>query len=95
MNDYEYYYGDGTINAFSGTNIKDPEAIKFINSIKSRRFRQIIRHKFETESYFNYYTLNNFKEDFKKYLNDKNNNYYFLPGLNDRYEDILKKLLNI
>ena len=88
MNDY-------IINAWSDTNIKDKDAVAFINSIKSLKLRRIVRNHFENECYFINYTLKMFKEDFKEYLKDETNHRYFLPGLNDRTENILKKLLNI
>lgn len=95
MNDFEYYYGDGKITPFCDTNIKDQRAIKFINSIKSRKLRQIVRDHFEKECFMRVYRYTDFRNEFIKYLNDSNNMYYFLPGLNDRYENILKLLLDV
>ena len=83
------------IDRWSDTNIKDQRAKSFINSIKSDYLRAIVRKHFEKECYFRLYTLEDFKKEFQDYLNDREAKYYFLPGLNDHYEDILKKLLGI
>ena len=91
--DYVYNYLEEEITIWSDTCIKDKKAREFINNIKSRRLRGIIKNHFEHECFLRHYTLKDFEEEFVKYLNDKSAKYYFLPGLNDKYEDILKKLL--
>ena len=85
------------IDFWSDTKIRDKKAIEFINNIKSLKLRSIVRNHFETQCslYDQWYSLEDFKNNFKSYLGGKNNNYYFLSGLNDHYEDILKKLLGI
>lgn len=88
-------YLSSKIDAWSDTNIRDQETKDFINSINSKYLRCVIRKHFEHECYFRYYNLDDFKKEFIEYLNDKEVKHYFLPGLNDHYEDILKKLLNI
>ena len=85
----------GKIDRWSDTNISDKDAKDFINNIKSDTLRGIVRNHFEHECYNGLYTLNDFKRDFKKYLKDKDRKHYFLPGLNDRYENILKMLLRL
>ena len=83
------------IDFWTETNIKDKKTIEFINNIKSRRLKGIVRKHFEHECYFKHYTLQDFRKEFIDYLNDKEAKYYFLPGLNDHYEDILKYLLKV
>ena len=89
-----YEFGD-KINIWSDTNIKDQRAKEFLNNIKSDYLRSIVRKHFERECYFRLYTLEDFRNEFLKYLKNKETNYYFLPGLNDHYEEILKVLLHI
>ena len=88
-------YLSSKIDAWSNTSIRDQKTKDFINSINSKYLRSIIREHFEHECYFRYYNIDDFKKEFIEYLNDKSINHYFLPGLNDHYEDILKKLLGI
>ena len=85
------------IDCFTDTNIRDRKTIEFINNIKSLRLKSIVRNYFEYKCGMidSWYSVEKFKEEFIKYLNDKNTTYYFLPGLNEHYEDILKKLLKI
>ena len=86
---------DYRITAWSDTCIKDQDAIDFINKIQSMKLRRIIREHFESECYNHPYNLKKFKEEFIEYLSKEDIHHYFLPGLNDRLEDILKKLLYI
>lgn len=83
------------ITQWSDTNIEDQRAKEFINNIKADYLRSIVRKHFEHECYFKFYTLKHFRKDFIDYLKDKERKYYFLPGLNNHYEDILKMLLKI
>lgn len=85
------------ITKYSDTAIKDQKVIDFINNIKSVHLRSIVRNHFEHECEMinSYYSLDNFKEDFTSYLNNKEAKYYFLPGLDSHYESILKKLLGL
>lgn len=85
------------IDHFADTSIRDKKVIEFINNIKCLRLKSIVRNHFEYKCNMinEWYSVENFKEEFIKYLNNKDAKYYFLPGLNDHYEDILKKLLKI
>ena len=85
------------IDRWTYTDIRDKDTIEFINNIKSLRLRSIVRNHFEYQCNMvnTWYSIKDFKEEFITYLNDKNSSYYFLPGLNEHYEDILKKLLKI
>lgn len=85
------------IDRWTYTDIRDKKAIEFINNIKSLRLRSIVRNHFEYKCNMvnSYYSLKDFKEEFIKYLNDNNTDGYFLPGLNEHYESILKKLLKM
>lgn len=88
-------YLEDNIDIWTDTNIVDQRAKQFINNIKSRKLKAIVRKHFEHENHLKLYTLDNFRKDFKVYLKDPDRPYYFLPGLNERTEDILKKLLNL
>lgn len=85
------------IDFWTDTSIKDKKAIEFINNIKSLKLRSIVRNHFEYKCGMidTWYSVEDFKEEFVTYLNKKDNIYYLLPGLNDRYESILKKLLGL
>ena len=86
---------DNKITPWSDTAIKDQKTIEFINNIRVVRLRGIVRDYFEEKCWFNTYTLEDFRKEFIRYLKGENNDYRFLPGLCDRYEDILKMLLKI
>ena len=88
-------YFNKNITVWSDTSIRDDKVIDFINNIKAIRLKRIIREHFEHKCYFTNYTLDDFREEFKKYLEDKDDMYRFLPGLDSKYENILKMLLEI
>ena len=80
------------ITPYTETNIKDKKLIEFLNSLKSTKLRRLLRGYLEDKCYFNNYTYDNLKADFKYHMeNDKGN--YFLPNFNDRLENILIMLL--
>ena len=83
------------ITPWSDTSIKDQKIVDFINNIRAEKLRGIVREYFEHECYFRSYTLEDFRKEFIRYLKGENNDYRFLPGLGNHYEDILKMLLKI
>lgn len=96
MQTYRPEYYETLDKYFGVTAIRDKKTIDFINSIKSRYLRAMIRNHFEHECSMRktYYDLEDFKKEFKSYLDHKELG-YFIYGLNDHYEDILKKLLGL
>ena len=79
------------IDRFSDTSIRDKKIIDFLNNLKSSKLRRILRNHLEKKCYFENYTYDDLKRDFKHHV--ENDNDYFLPGFNDRLEKILKMLL--
>ena len=61
------------IDRFTDTNIRDRKTIEFINDIKSLRLKSIVRNYFEYKCGMidSWYSVEKFKEEFIKYLNDK------------------------
>ena len=79
----------------SDTRIKDRKLIEFLNSIKSGKLRRILRYYIEDRCFFENYRYETLRDEFDKYLKDKDNHSYFLPDMNDRLEGILKMLLKL
>ena len=80
------------IDGYSDTSIRDKKLIDFLNNLKSKKLRKILRNYLEDKCFFEQYTYDDLKRDFKNHIeNDKNK--YFLPDFNDRLEDILYTLL--
>ena len=80
------------IDPFTETNIKDKNLIMFLNNLKSKKLRRILRKYIEKKCYFELYSLDDLEREFKNHY-ENDNGKYFLPDMNDRLEDILKMLL--
>jgi len=84
-----------SITEYTDTAIKDKDTIDFINNIISIKLQRIVRERFEERCWFDSsYNLKVFREEFKVYLKQDSTS-YFLPGLDERTENILKKLLKV
>ena len=86
-------YYEKIIDGFTVTNIKDQKLIDFLNNLKSIKLRRILREYLEQKCFFEYYTIKDLKEDFKRH-EENDVDKYFLPNMNDRVEGILKMLLD-
>ena len=80
------------INSDTETYIRDKKLVDFLNSLKSTKLRRILREYLEQKCYTEYYTYDNLVKDFKYHV-ENDTDKYFLPGFNDRLEDILNMLL--
>ena len=89
QNDFKYME---EITWETETHIKDKALIDFLNSLKSKKLRRILRYYLEERNYWERYNLEDLKRDFYKYLKEDTEK-HFLPDLNDRLEDIMILLL--